>query len=374
MRLGRAGLPGCLARRRIQERRHPCHPGFGRADRLSGYRGDHRGDRRSEGRNPPRTQGHRARQAYRDGQCRGGCGGGAAARREGARRGRDLQSRLGRPAGADLRACRLGARRGLRGRIGREGHALSPDLPSIDARYRVGQFRPAARGRRQGRHESKNVQLVHRRDEVRHRDDRGMQRHRADAAAGRALVPAVVGLRPCEGVQAAGLRRQACDHRHDRSGLVAASRQVAGREPPAGRHLCGGQMRARIRAALCAGIQHPARREFRAHGALPADPHDRARARHLGRVRGAAQGADRIADRLPLRRGGDREEKHEEGRDARRRGRLLRVGQADAGRALAGRGHAAARARAQHQAQARRGGRRDAQMGGRRVRLRPIPP
>ena len=75
-----------------------------------------------------------------------------------------------------------------------------------------------------------------------------------------------------------------------------------------------------------------------------------------------------IADRLPLRRGGDREEEHEEGRDARRRGRLLRVGQADAGRALARRGHAAARARAQHQAQARHRDRRDAQMGRRRVR------
>ena len=36
--------------------------------------------------------------------------------------------------------------------------------------------------------------------------------------------------------------------------------------------------------------------------ALPADPHDRARARHFGRERGAARGADRCADRLPLRR------------------------------------------------------------------------
>ena len=191
----------------------------------------------------------------------------------------------------------------------------------------------------QGRHESENVQLVHRRHQVRHRDDGGVQRDRPDAAAGRALVPAVVGLRPCEGLQAEGFGRQARDHRHDRSGLVAASRQVAGREPSAGRHLRGGQVRARVRAALRAGIQHPARRDLRAHGAVPADPHDRARARHLGRLRGAAQGGDRRADRLPLRRGGDREEEHEEGRDARRRGRLLRVGQADAGRPLARRGH-----------------------------------
>ena len=80
------------------------------------------------------------------------------------------------------------------------------------------------------------------------------------------------------------------------------------REPSAGRHLRGGQMRARVRAALRAGIQHAARRDVRAHGAVSADPHDRARARHLGRERGAAQGADRRAERLPLRCGGDREE------------------------------------------------------------------
>ena len=70
-------------------------------------------------------------------------------------------------------------------------------------------------------------------------------------------------------------------------------------------------------------------------GALPADPHDRARARHLGRERGAAQRADRRADRLSLRRGGDRQERAQDRRDARRRGRLLRLGQADAGRPLA---------------------------------------
>ena len=42
-------------------------------------------------------------------------------------------------------------------------------------------------------------------------------------------------------------------------------------------------------------------------GTLPTDPHDRARARRLGRELRAAQRADRGADRLPLRRGRDRE-------------------------------------------------------------------
>ena len=46
---------------------------------------------------------------------------------------------------------------------------------------------------------------------------------------------------------------------------------------------------------------------------------------------GAPQRADRCADRLPLRRSGDREARAESRRDARRRGRLLRLGQADAG-------------------------------------------
>ena len=61
--------------------------------------------------------------------------------------------------------------------------------------------------------------------------------------------------------------------------------------------------------------------------------------------RRAAQRADRRADRLSLRRGRDRQAPAEEGRGARRRGRLLRLGQADAGRPFARRWIAAARPR-----------------------------
>ena len=53
---------------------------------------------------------------------------------------------------------------------------------------------------------------------------------------------------------------------------------------------------------------------------------------------GAAQGADRRAHRLPLRRGRDRQARAQERRGARRRRRLLRLGQAGSGRALARRG------------------------------------
>jgi hypothetical protein len=82
------------------------------------------------------------------------------------------------------------------------------------------------------------------------------------------------------------------------------------------------------------------------YAALPADPHDRARARHLGRKRGAARRADRRAYGFPLRRGGDGQARAQGRRDPRRRGRVLRLGQADAGRCLAGARAAAARARA----------------------------
>jgi predicted homoserine dehydrogenase-like protein len=82
------------------------------------------------------------------------------------------------------------------------------------------------------------------------------------------------------------------------------------------------------------------------YAALPADPHDRARARHLGRKRGAARRADRRAYGFPLRRGGDGQARAQGRRDPRRRGRFLRLGQADAGRCLAGARAAAARARA----------------------------
>ncbi len=109
----------------------------------------------------------------------------------------------------------------------------------------------------------------------------------------------------------------------------------------------------------------PPRFQRAIRGALPADPYDRSRARHLGRVGGAAQGADRRRDRLSLRRGGDRQARPQDGRDARRRGRLLRVGQADAGGVLARAGIFAARACPQHQAHARRCVGRAAQMVGR---------
>ena len=79
--------------------------------------------------------------------------------------------------------------------------------------------------------------------------------------------------------------------------------------------------------------------------ALPADPHDRPRARRLGRERGAARRTDRRAHRLPLRRRRHRQARAEARRGARRRRRLLRLGPPGAGRTLAGGRSIAARPR-----------------------------
>ena len=74
------------------------------------------------------------------------------------------------------------------------------------------------------------------------------------------------------------------------------------------------------------------------------------------------------AFRLPLRCRRHRQARPEGRRDAGRRGRLLRLGQADAGRALAAAGLPAARARAERQAQAQRQDRRVPEMERRRIR------
>ncbi len=101
---------------------------------------------------------------------------------QGAERRRDLQPRLGRPAGADLRAGRLGARLRLQGDLGRQGHALSPDLSPLQSGHGVGHSRQISAHRRPRLDQSENVQLLHRRHQVRHRDDGGLQCHRSRAA------------------------------------------------------------------------------------------------------------------------------------------------------------------------------------------------
>ena len=92
--------------------------------------------------------------------------------------GRRLQPRLGRPAGADLRARRLGARLRLQGDRGRQGHALRAALSQVQSRQRLGHPRQVSQHLRPQVDQSEDVQLVRRRHQIGHRDDRGVQRHR----------------------------------------------------------------------------------------------------------------------------------------------------------------------------------------------------
>ena len=80
--------------------------------------------------------------------------------RQGPRRGRDLFHGLWRPAGADRRNGRLGARGRFFRCRSRQRNQISAGLSRRDARSCLGALRPDRRGSSQGRHELADVQLV----------------------------------------------------------------------------------------------------------------------------------------------------------------------------------------------------------------------
>ncbi len=172
-----------IARRRAQERARPSSP-----TSAAALIADPRIEVIVEATGVPGAGIHHAlavnrqRQAHRHGQCRSRRGGrsAAGAPRQGGRRG--LLARLGRPAGADLRARRLGARRRLQGDLRRQGHALRAALPQVQSRQCLGHPRQVPEHLRPQVDQSEDVQLLRRRHQVRHRDDRGVQRHRPGAA------------------------------------------------------------------------------------------------------------------------------------------------------------------------------------------------
>ena len=169
----------------------------------------HRGDRGSRHRHPPVPGRHPPRQARRHGQRRGRRAGGAAAGAAGAGSRRRLLARLGRPARADLRARRLGARLRVQGGRGRQGHALPPDLSPLHPGERVGHPRPVPEDQGPQPYQPQDVQLVRGRHQVRHRDDGGVQRHRPGAAGEWSGLPAGLALRVGTGVQAQEARAAA---------------------------------------------------------------------------------------------------------------------------------------------------------------------
>ena len=75
--------------------------------------------------------------------------------------------------------------------------------------------------------------------------------------------------------------------RRHRGHLVGHPRRQGRAASSGARHLRGDRGRDRLRAPLLQGIRHAARPERPLRRAVPADPHDRARARHLGCERGA---------------------------------------------------------------------------------------
>ncbi len=82
----------------------------------------------------------------------------AGAPRQGGRR--RLFAGLGRPAGADLRACRLGARRRLQGDRSRQRHALRAALSPVQSGQCLGYPRQISQHHRPQVDQSENVQLV----------------------------------------------------------------------------------------------------------------------------------------------------------------------------------------------------------------------
>ncbi len=194
--LDAVGWPAEAAPRRVAGSRHGG--AIGHRDRGCGGpdRGarDRRGDRQHRqpgGRSGPRLGLPGAWQA--SGQChrRGRCAGRPGAG-ETVRRGRaGLFAGLWRPAGADRRAGRLGPCQRISGRLRRQGHQIPAGLPRLDAGHGVGALRAESGTSCRRRPQSEDVQLVPGRHQIGHRDGRGRQCLRADAAARRSRIPAL---------------------------------------------------------------------------------------------------------------------------------------------------------------------------------------
>ena len=207
-RLLAAGWPDAALRRTSAEdaRRHGTTwltDGRRGADRRSRRRGRDRGDGGCAGGSRPRAVGDRGRPARRHGRRRGRRPGRPVARAPGRGSRRRLHAGLRRPAGADLRARRVGAAERLRGRLRRQGHQAPPRLPrvtpdSVWEHYGL----PPEQGRGPQR---ADVLLLPRRHQVGRRDGRGRECDRPRAAGARPRLPALRHRR-ARGTAAAGAR------------------------------------------------------------------------------------------------------------------------------------------------------------------------
>ena len=220
------------------------------------------------------------------------------------------------------RAC------GLRGDRRRQGHQVPAGLSPLDAGHGLGPLRPHRRARGRRRHEparcsTPSSTAPSRRSRWRRWPTPPGWRRPADGLAfppcGVDDLPlrAAPGRRPAAQLDAAG---------HGRGRLLARARRPAGLPRPA-----LGRLR-RVRGAdattsraaspSTALVTRPVRPLRRA---VPALPPDRAGARHQRRLGRPARRADRRADRLARRRRRHGQARPRRRRDARRRGRPLRL-------------------------------------------------
>ena len=323
-----------------------------------------------EGRHPPRAEGDRARQAHRDGQRRGRRAGGAAARRARRKAAGVVYSLAWGDQPALIcehvdwaRACGFKVVAAGKGtRYEPHYHQSTPDTvwDILDKYLKITDRKSI---------NPKMFNSLHRRHQVRHRDDGGVQRHRPRAAERRAWAfrrrrasssPRSASRR----ARAARWRRRASPRSRRRS--IATARDVPHHlalgtyvvfegETEYARRCFRNTPCCRTRAARYAALYRPIHMIGLELGISVASA--ALRKEPTGAPTGFRSDVVATAKR-DLKKG--------EMLDG--EGGYLRLGQADAGRPLARRGAAAARPRAQRQAQARHRGGRGAEMGRRRVR------
>ena len=214
-----------------------------------------------------------------------------------------------------------------------KGTKYLPAYHALDARDGVGPLRPDAGAGQARRHEPADVQLLPRRHQVGDRDGGGRQRDRPDAGAGRALDFPPCGVDDLPRV----LRPKAEGGMLDHKGQVEVISSLERDGRPVFRDL---------RWGVYVVFEAPSdyvKRCFAEYG-LVTDPSRPLHARCTSRIHliglelgisvasaGLRGEADRRADRLPRRRGRDRQARPAGRRDAGRRRRLHGLGQADAG-------------------------------------------
>ena len=131
-----------------------------------------------------------------------------------------------------------------------KGTRYEPHYHQSNPGQRVGHPRQVSEDHRPQLDQSEDVQLVRRRHQVRHRDDRGVQRDRPRAAERRSRVSAGDAVRARRDLQAEERGRHAGEGGRHRGHVVGLSRRARRAAQSGARHLRGVRGRDRVRAAL----------------------------------------------------------------------------------------------------------------------------